>query len=302
MGPEGFRAYEYVDDGAFAEPWLGLRPWTSVRIWEVGLHTCLWNKALREEKEKSEGPRATRMVLWGLTLCTVDETVSLPEDKLKAAQAFLSQSCFDPGVTRIPLGTLQSLRGKAEHWSLRNEALGPELHVIGKLLRPYQGLPTPHGVESVLKQTYFDFWETMESFRVNMSDTHWWSSTYRSSFYSILSLPERLSFVHEARGLLRIGSDATLNRCAAVDHTHKPFTVFEVGGYQDYLSNLTGLPRGDYELIAITEFLSLVCFLIAQSDNLRVALSVTWGITRMLPNGLDLKGLVIGWRNTLFAF
>ena len=39
MVPEGFRAYEYVDDGAFAEPWLDVRPWASVRIWEMGLQT-----------------------------------------------------------------------------------------------------------------------------------------------------------------------------------------------------------------------------------------------------------------------
>ena len=26
-GPESFVAYQYLDSGAFIEPWLGLRPW-----------------------------------------------------------------------------------------------------------------------------------------------------------------------------------------------------------------------------------------------------------------------------------
>ena len=37
MGPEGFVAYEYVDDGPFADPWLDVRPWTLVEIWGRGL-------------------------------------------------------------------------------------------------------------------------------------------------------------------------------------------------------------------------------------------------------------------------
>ena len=89
------------------------------------------------------------MILRGPTLCTVDETISLPDDKLVPAQEFLAQPCFDPGVTRIPLGTIQTLRGKADRWSLCNEALGPELHVIDKLLRSYQGLSQPRGVRQL---------------------------------------------------------------------------------------------------------------------------------------------------------
>ena len=103
MGPEGFRAYEYVEDGAFAEPWLDVRPWTSVRIWEVGLETCLWTIALRAEKKEAEGSLATRSVLWGLTLCAVEGAISLPVEKHKGPQEFLSQSCFDRWVARIPL-------------------------------------------------------------------------------------------------------------------------------------------------------------------------------------------------------
>ena len=269
MGPEGFRAYEYVDDGAFAEPWLDTRPWTSVRIWELGLQTCLGAKALHEEKKTVEGTCATRVNLWGLLLCTESETLSLPEPKLTNAREFLAQSYFDPGVTRIPLGVIQELRGKAEHWCLCNESLGPELHVIDKLLCSYRGLSQPKGDEATVKQIYFDFWDTMETIRVNMSDPRWWSTTYTTSFQNILTLQERLSFQSTRSSMMWVGSDATLHNCAAVNHTLKTFTVFRASEFIDFLSDLTGLPRGDYELIAITEYMSLICFLTAQEPVLK---------------------------------
>lgn len=96
MGPEGFVAYEYVDDGAFAEPWLAVRPWASSRIWGFGLQSCLGYKALRAKKRMAEGDCSTSMLLWGLNVCTKSETLSLPEDKWHRAQEFLSKSCFDP--------------------------------------------------------------------------------------------------------------------------------------------------------------------------------------------------------------
>ena len=76
MGPEGFRAYEYLYDGAFAEPWLDARPWTSACIRELGLQTCLGKKALREKKKAAEGTCAARINLRGLMLCT--ESATLP--------------------------------------------------------------------------------------------------------------------------------------------------------------------------------------------------------------------------------
>ena len=67
MGPEGFVAYEYVGDGAFAEPWLDVRPWTAVKIWEQGLQTCLAKKALHADKRRVEGDCSTNMILRGTT-------------------------------------------------------------------------------------------------------------------------------------------------------------------------------------------------------------------------------------------
>ena len=48
--------------------------------------------------------------------------ITAPESKLKNAQEFLAHAHFDPGATRIPLGAIQELRGKAERWCLCNES------------------------------------------------------------------------------------------------------------------------------------------------------------------------------------
>ena len=50
QGPGSFESYQFVDDGGFAEPALGIRPWVSVRIWEIGLSGSLCRKALNNDK------------------------------------------------------------------------------------------------------------------------------------------------------------------------------------------------------------------------------------------------------------
>ena len=51
-GPESFIAFQYVDDGAFVEPLVGIRPWQSVTLWEHALTTCLGDKALHRKKTR----------------------------------------------------------------------------------------------------------------------------------------------------------------------------------------------------------------------------------------------------------
>lgn len=77
-----------------------------------------------------------------------------------------------------------------------------------------------------------------------MSDPRLRSSAYESPFYIITSLPERLSFPNEQKGLKWIGSDATLDNWPVVDHADETFTAFSTVEYYDYLSELTGLRRG----------------------------------------------------------
>ena len=60
-GPDSFIAYQYVDDGEFIEPWIGLRPWLSVSLWEYALTGCIGFKALHRKKREVEGDTATKL-------------------------------------------------------------------------------------------------------------------------------------------------------------------------------------------------------------------------------------------------
>ena len=96
-GPEAYVAYQYVDDGAFIEPWLGLRPWQVISLWEFGLIRCLGPGALNTTKRDVEGRAETRNSLWGIIVCTETNTFTLPADKIDKAKEFLSSPDFDPG-------------------------------------------------------------------------------------------------------------------------------------------------------------------------------------------------------------
>ena len=77
----------------------------------------------------------------------------------------------------------------------------------------------------VIKQGYFDLREAMEILITHMCDSNWVGSTYKSAFYSALSLSGRLSFCEERGRTARIGSGATLTACSAVNH-RETFSVF----------------------------------------------------------------------------
>ena len=63
----------------------------------------------------------------------------------------------------------------------------------------------------------------------------------------------------------RIGPDAELSQCAAIDYNARVATVFSYTFTLDYLGQLTGLPADDFVLIALSEFLGFRCFLILRS-------------------------------------
>ena len=151
--------------------------------------------------------------------------------------------------------------------------------------------------------------------RANMSGGKWWRATFTTSFRNVLTIQERLS-PHSARSsMMWVGSDATLGNCDAVNRTLKTFTVFRANDFADFSFNLAGLRRGGYELVSITEYMSLICFLVAQGsvlkgqlicyvgDNLNV---VTWAnrkrpgarvaefFTRILSRLEDERGFCVG--------
>lgn len=111
MAPERLTAYDYVDDGAFAEPWLGIMPWLTVSVWKYGLQQCLGGMSLRTRKKEAEGDCATKIALLGMHICTTTDTIALPPDMGLMNQEFLTNARFGPELTRVRLKLFQDLAG-----------------------------------------------------------------------------------------------------------------------------------------------------------------------------------------------
>ena len=179
-GPDGFVAYENVDDGAFGEPRRGVRPRACVKIWEYGQQCCLGAKLIHGEKKRAAGVCDTQKILRGLELCAPTETISLPNGEVGSLKSFCPNPVFCPGVARIPIRKLQELRGKAERRRVRNTPLRHELRAIGKLLRPYLGMSRPKGNANHVRKAYFDFWGSIGIIRINTPGPARRGAAYRS--------------------------------------------------------------------------------------------------------------------------
>ena len=94
-----------------------------------------------------------------------------------------------------------------------------------------------------------------------------------------------------------IGSGATLAACSAINHTLKTFPVLSGATYVAFLTELTGLIRGNYELISISEFLRLVCFLIGTSSGLKDKLFFYLVDNMNVATWLKWRRPGPGWRN-----
>ena len=63
--PESIPPYHYVDDGASVGPWLALRPWASVSLWEGTLVVFFAARAHNVAKRDIEGGCSRLITLWG---------------------------------------------------------------------------------------------------------------------------------------------------------------------------------------------------------------------------------------------
>ena len=268
-GAESFIAYQYVGDVAFIEPWIGLLPWLDVSLWERALTSCLDAKALRREKRDVEGNASTRLALWGVTICTRSETFSPPEEKIDRAREFLATIDYDHGVARIELKRLQELRVELEHWSVCDASVAFGDPHVGRLLRFKGVFPAPQGSLRQIKQAYLDFWDSLEYIRAQMSTGSYNAQSHTGSSHRVLSLDELLSLPQSQDKLVWLGSGATLTQCSAIDHNDNISCIFTYYFSLQYMSQLTGLPDTDFALIALSEFLWFLCFLIVHSGGYR---------------------------------
>lgn len=85
------------------------------------------------------------------------------------------------------------MRGKLEHWSVRNASIACETPHIDQLLRFKDGLPSPKGSLRQAQQDYLDFWDIMGYIRPQMATGDYSSQSYTGSFARVRSLEELLS-------------------------------------------------------------------------------------------------------------
>ena len=266
-GPESFEASQFVDDGGVAEPALGLRPWMSVKLWEVGLCESLGEKGLNKDKKRIEGKYTTQALMWGINVDTKREIVSLPEDKILKAQLLLANPLFDSGVTRLPLNLIQKLRGKMEFWSCCCHHIKTECPAVDKMLSSKNGYSFPRGNSSLAKKAFAEFWESVEFLRILLGSSEDVTASFNSSFPNVLTLPEQLSFQETRQKIVWIGPDATMDRCGAIDFTHKFYTYFPTSSIPR-IDTHTEECEDDF-IISISEFCSFIFFILMRGKALR---------------------------------
>ena len=69
-GAESFGAFQFLDDGGFAEPALGLGPWIFVNLWEGAMGFSLGRRAVNLANRTAEGDFSTKGLMWGLLVDT----------------------------------------------------------------------------------------------------------------------------------------------------------------------------------------------------------------------------------------
>ena len=181
-GPESFEAFQFVDDGGFAEPALGLRPWMCVGLWERGLRYLLGWEALNRDKKRVEGIYSTESLMWEVLVDTKQEIVALPADKILKAQNVLADPLFGRGVTRIPLNLVQKLRGGMEFWSSCCRHIRTECPVVDRLLSSTNGYSHPKGNALQVQNAFHEFWESIEFMRALFGSSEELGAPFSSTF------------------------------------------------------------------------------------------------------------------------
>ncbi len=292
-GPEAFDSFMVVDDGAIVEPDLGRRQELSAQAWEDGLSQLLGPKALNLEKLEEEGAFLPEHILWGLTTNVNTMTFSLPEHKIARAQFVMDDPVYDPGRRRILVRDLQVLRGNAQHWSLAQPRLKPELAAIDRMLTGVK--IDQEWVQDRSDTDWEEFEDTVEYMRVLVGCPHLWISTFRSSFAQVLSPAERWSLPN-GPAKVWTGGDATKERVGFTDWTAAVCFSESVAPFMAVFRQELGPAAFEGEedvIIALCELLAIVLGTLRQkhewrdkdviyvSDNSNV---VSWLRSRRTPH------------------
>ena len=293
----GFDCKVLVDDGVLVEPWVGLRPWVSAEVFEHGIRTLLGNKAVNEEKDKVEGGFKTAQTVWGVIMCTEDETATLPERRIQKGAVLLADSCFDYGSKEVTLKQLQQFRGILTGWAAIVKGLVNELKAADKFLAGRDGHqkvnPRLRGEGSQAweaDRAWEDLWELFEVCRWLSARTDRWES-FATGLRSMLPTMERLSLPGEWEKVIWVSSDATPTMVGAIDWTNRQVTRLPTGTLKAWAARaLSDHEIGDQEtdlVIHLGEMLSFVAFACAAGDQWKGAVVAYGGDNTIVKNWLQ---------------
>jgi len=202
-----------MDDQVIIEPMLGVRPFMSSRAATEVTLALLGQGATNEDKDAVEGTPTTAKMVWGVLLATTDGegrhwgtgTASLSSSKLTKNLVIFSDPALDPQNKRLPILTVQVCRGNGEWLAVVQDSVRPELRALDAVLRGAkrgQLHCDPPGTPTQVAETWEEFREVVEFFRVLLSRPELWGTEFTNSFSGMLSIAERLSLPGEREKVL----------------------------------------------------------------------------------------------------
>ena len=118
----------------------------------------------------------------------------------------------------------------------------------------------PPGEDPRRRLIFEDFWNATEIARILIADPAQWEASFVGSFSGVLSINERLALPGRKVRVVRVTGDATLERLATVDWTHRLAATGEILAFRAPLAALIGEVCDESDIIATAEFLNLVTF------------------------------------------
>ncbi|CAK9076517.1 unnamed protein product [Durusdinium trenchii] len=220
-----------VDDMVLVEPVIGLRPWVSSEVYEWAVVKLLGEKAINKLKDAEEGQFSNQQTVWGLTIDTDLEKMSLPEARILKGAYLLAQPHFNYGNKALPLKELQRFRGIANGWSaviagLRNELKAADLFLGGvdggAAVHPRLHQPEGSEARRIEETSAWEaLWELFEDCRWLCSRSETWAAKFGGDIRELLPPLERLALPGQrGAGPVFVSSDATPDVVAAIDWTN----------------------------------------------------------------------------------
>lgn len=214
-----------VDDMVLVEPQVGLRPWVSSEVYEWAVVKLLGRNAINAAKDAEEGVFSEAQTVWGVTINTLTEKMSLPEARVLKGAHLLAEPQFNFGERSVTLRDLQRLRGIATGWSTIVKGLKNELKAIDRFLGGVDGgaVAGPSGCQSdeEVETAWQDLWAVFEDCRWLCSRSETWSEKFGGDIREALSPMERLALPGgQFSSAVFVSSDATPTVLGAIDWTH----------------------------------------------------------------------------------